>query len=140
MQKDQNKPFHFILIDDNEIDLFFHEKLIKIQKISDEVTSFTNVIQALEYLSTFKKTGRIYPQTIILLDIQMPELDGFDFLDHFEELSDDIQKKSKIFIVSSSLDHGDLSRSHANHLVEAILKKPLNTGELIEALNALVFR
>jgi CheY-like chemotaxis protein len=134
MQKERDNRFHFILVDDNEIDLFFHDKLIKLQGLGTDVSSFSNVIPALEYLNSFKTKEQIYPETVILLDIQMPELDGFDFLDHFEQLPEAIQQKTTIFIVSSSLDHGDLSRSQANHLIDHILKKPLDAGELKAAL------
>lgn len=137
MQKEKNRKFHFLLIDDNEIDLFFHDKLIRLQDLATDVSSFTNVIHALEHLNSFKKKEHLFPETVILLDIQMPELDGFDFLEHFEQMPEAIRKRSTIFIVSSSLDHGDLSRSHANHLIEYILKKPLNAEELKKALSGI---
>ncbi len=70
-----------VLIDDNEIDLFFHEKLIRYQGLSGNVIPFTNVPQSLEFLARdlqFPKNE--IPPTVILLDIQLPEMDGFDFL------------------------------------------------------------
>ena len=68
-----------ILIDDNEIDLLLHEKLIVFQQISRTVLSFPNANKALEFLSSNISLPKI-PPTIILLDIQMPEMDGFEFL------------------------------------------------------------
>jgi CheY-like chemotaxis protein len=139
MQK-ENRQLHFILIDDSDIDLFFHDKLIRLQGISTNISSFSNAPHALDYLALYKDKASLYPETIILLDIQMPEMDGFDFLDHFEKMPEHILKKSRIFMVSSSLDHGDLSRSHAHHLIDHILTKPLNAEELKNALEKVTFQ
>lgn len=133
MQPETNQPL-FLLIDDNEIDLFFHEKLLAIKQISTRVKSFISASDALDFLEYYQDKPQEYCDTVILLDIQMPEIDGFGFLDRFELFSEEILAKTRIFLVSSSLDHGDLSRGYAHHLVSGILKKPLNAEELIKSL------
>ncbi len=133
MQKDKQPPI-FLLVDDNDIDLFFHEKLLRIKKISDHITPFLNASDVLDYLEQFQEHPEAYPETVILLDIQMPQIDGFGFLDHFERMPEEVISRTRIFLVSSSLDHGDLSRGYAHHLVDGILKKPLNADDLIKAL------
>lgn len=129
MQKESNQ-LHFILIDENEIDLFLHEKLIRSQGISTRITSFLDVLQALDHILPFQDTPDLYPDTVILLDIRMSGTDGFEFLNYFERMPDRILAKTRIFIVSSSLDYSDIMRSHAHHLVDKFLAKPLDPDEL----------
>ncbi|HVB02506.1 MAG TPA: response regulator [Chitinophagaceae bacterium] len=126
----------FLLIDDNEIDLFFHDKLLRYQGISINIVPFNNAQQALEFLSSDLDQAEI-PETMILLDIQMPEMDGFDFLKHFEKYPSRIKSKCHIIMVSSSLDFGDISRANANALIIRLLKKPLNTKELKEIISTI---
>ncbi|WPV69234.1 two-component system response regulator [Chitinophaga sp. LS1] len=127
-----------ILIDDNEVDLLLHEKLIAIQQISRTILAFNNANKALEFLSSNITLPRI-PPTIILLDIQMPEMDGFDFLEAFDSYPAKIKSQCHVIMVSSSLDYSDISRTYANPMVVKLLKKPLLAKELTTAV-ADIFR
>lgn len=128
----------FVLIDDNEIDLFFHEKLIRYQGISGNVIPFTNVPQSLEFLARdLQLPKNEIPPTVILLDIQLPEMDGFDFLKAFESYPLKIKSKCFILMVSSSLDFGDISRTNANSMVTRLLRKPLDATELKQIVSGL---
>ncbi|ACU58812.1 response regulator [Chitinophaga pinensis] len=122
-----------ILIDDNEVDLLLHERLITLQQISRTVLAFNNANKALEFLSSNISLPRI-PPTVLLLDIQMPEMDGFEFLDAFYSYPAKIKSQCHVIMVSSSLDYGDLSRTYANPMVFKLLKKPLLASELKNAI------
>ncbi|HEY8918420.1 MAG TPA: response regulator [Chitinophaga sp.] len=122
-----------ILVDDNEIDLLLHERLITLQQISRTIISFNNANKALEFLSSNITLHRI-PPTIILLDIQMPEMDGFEFLEAFDSYPVKIKSQCHIIMVSSSLDHGDINRTNANPLVVKLLRKPLLAKDLRETV------
>lgn len=125
-----------VLIDDNEIDLFFHEKLIRYQGISKNVIPFTNVSASLDFFSQ-EIAAEEFPPTVILLDIQLPEADGFDFLKSFETYPARVKSKCFILMVSSSLDFGDISRTNANAMVHNLLKKPLDAAEFKQAVEGL---
>lgn len=127
------RPLHVFLIDDNEIDLFIHEQFLKVEGLLLDVKKFTYAGDALTYLLECNKDQ--YPN-LILLDIQMPLMNGFDFLDKFKELNNDIQEQINIVMVSSSLDFGDITRASANSNVVGFLSKPLNIKELITLLEA----
>lgn len=122
-----------IIIDDNEVDLLLHERLITLQQISRTVLCFDTANKALEFLSSNISLPRI-PPTILLLDIQMPEMDGFDFLAAFDTYPARIKSECHVIMVSSSLDYGDISRTYANPLVVKLLKKPLLAKELKQAV------
>ncbi|WP_295121936.1 response regulator [uncultured Chitinophaga sp.] len=125
-----------ILIDDNDIDLLLHEKLISLQQLSRTVLSFSNANKALEFLSSNISLPHI-PPTVILLDIQMPEMDGFEFLRSFDTYPQKIKSQCSIIMVSSSLDFGDISRTNANPLVVRLLKKPLQSKELKDVIESI---
>lgn len=103
-------------------------------KIADHICSFANPHKALDFLGKFRKNPDKYSPTVILLDIQMPDINGFEFLDLMKGLPESILEKTHIFMVSSSLDYGDISRCEAHHMVRKLLKKPLNGEELKAAL------
>lgn len=127
------RPLNVFLIDDNEIDLFIHEQFLKVEGLLLDVKKFTYAGDALTFL--LKCNEDQYPN-LILLDIQMPLMNGFDFLDKFKELNNDIQEQINIVMVSSSLDFGDITRASANSNVVGFLSKPLNIKELITLLEA----
>jgi CheY-like chemotaxis protein len=124
-----NKPLSILLVDDNEIDLFLHERIIRISNISQDITKIASGKEALDYLNAAAR----FPD-LILLDIQMPEMDGFEFLDRLESLPEKKKEQLTIIMVSSSLDFGDINKAKANSLVSSFLRKPLNIDKLKEAL------
>lgn len=125
-----------ILIDDNEIDLLLHEKLIGFQQISRTVLSFANANKALEFLSSNITLPKI-PPTVILLDIQMPEMDGFEFLQAFDAYPHKIKSQCHIVMVSSSLDYSDITRTNANPMVIKLLRKPLLLKDLKDTVEGI---
>ncbi|RZL49266.1 MAG: response regulator [Pedobacter sp.] len=118
-----------MMIDDNEIDLKINGKLISITKLFDEIIVCHSAEEALAYLTKHAQNVEKLPN-FILLDIQMPEMNGFEFLDEFKKLPKNITEKCPVAMLSSTLDYGDIKRAEANRFVIKLLKKPLSTQEL----------
>ncbi|WP_285009075.1 response regulator [Pedobacter faecalis] len=129
-----SKARKVMLIDDNEIDLKINSKVINISKLFDQIITCQSGDEALSYLNRNLDDEDNLPD-FILLDIQMPEMDGFDFLEIFKNFPDRVKSKCLIAILSSTLDFGDIKRAEANPYVIKLLKKPLFPTELQEVLD-----
>jgi CheY-like chemotaxis protein len=125
----QNKLKKVMLIDDNLIDLKINSKLLNLTNLFEEIITFQSGEEALDYLNANVQDLEKLPD-FILLDIQMPEMDGFDFLDRYK----DFKEKCPVAMLSSTLDFGDIQRAEANPYVIKLLKKPLAPDELAKLI------
>ena len=120
-----------MLIDDNELDNFVNKKLIENEHFGSSVVVQASGTSALEYLKA--QNGQSIPD-VIFLDIMMPHMDGFGFLEEFGKLTDEIKSKSKIVMLSTSESFKDLNRANQSKYVYKFLNKPLNKP-VLDALN-----
>ncbi|MES2513543.1 MAG: response regulator [Bacteroidota bacterium] len=128
-----SKKISVMLIDDNKIDLFIHHELIRQMDITHQIAEYPFATEALKFLE--ENDGALWPD-LILLDIHMPVMNGFDFLDKYALLPHESRKKCKVIAVSSSLDTGDKLRANENPMVLQLMEKPLNTGRLKSLLQS----
>lgn len=114
--------YTFLLVDDNVIDQLVTSKLLK--KILDipEINIVNNGKEGIQWLTNFQNL--IDKQLIILLDIRMPEMDGFEFLLEYEKLPEETKKRTQIYMLSSTLDHNDIQKAKNNKHVKKLLSKP----------------
>lgn len=122
-----------MLIDDNEIDLKINSRVISLTKLFDDIIICQSGEEGLDYLNKYIDEPTKWPD-FILLDIQMPEMDGFEFLDHFNRLPKNFTSRCPVAMLSSTLDFGDIKRAEANVYVIKLLKKPLSSTELAALL------
>jgi CheY-like chemotaxis protein len=122
-----------MLVDDNELDNFINKKLVETDAFAGGTTIHTSAESALAYLKSNTGTPAQIPD-LIFLDIMMPEMDGFGFLEEFEKLPDDVKTKSRIIMLSTSDSFKDLNRANQNKHVKRFLNKPLN-AQILEALS-----
>ena len=123
-----------MLIDDNDIDNFINERLVKAYYFAKNVYVHTSTRSALEFLKNLEGTLEEMPPelipTHILLDINMPILDGFHFLDEFEKLSPKLSSQIKVVMLTTSLNPMDIERSRQYKSVKKFIHKPLTENEL----------
>lgn len=116
----------FLLIEDNLIDQLVIKQLLK--KVLDitQVTIANNGEEAIEWLYY----NQSYQHSIIIiLDIQMPLMNGFAFLNEFDKLNDSFKNKIQIYVVSSTLEPEEIKRINENKYVTNFFSKPLPIEE-----------
>lgn len=116
-----------LLIEDNLIDQLVTKQLLK--KILD-INQIFVANNGLEGLQWIIKNKKVKQKLIILLDIQMPIMNGFEFLDIFQTLNMEIQKETQIYVVSSTLDSDEIEQIRKNEFVQDFLNKPIPVEEL----------
>ncbi|WP_142786334.1 response regulator [Changchengzhania lutea] len=115
---------HVLLIDDNEIDNYIAKHSITKSNMAQKINVQSSGIDALEFLDTLKNNPEEFPDTIFL-DIQMPKMNGFGFLEAFKKFPEAIRTQCKVIMLSSSNDPKDIERSFQYPFVKKFLTKPL---------------
>lgn len=121
-----------LLVDDNEIDNFVHKKIIERAEVANEILAINSAQDALKYLEFSRNAPEKLPD-LILLDINMPHMNGFEFLEAFARLDIEIRHRCRIVMLSSSTDLADRVRAEDCPYVAQMLTKPLS----IEVLHKL---
>ena len=114
----------FLLIDDSDIDNAVNTKLLKLSRMTQDVKAFTSPEQGLDHV---KRHGPTWTSPRwILLDIQMPNINGFQWLEMFRELPEAVQSMCRIYMLSASIDREELKRAEEDPSVIALMEKPLD--------------
>ena len=109
--------YNFVmLIDEDEIDNIIYQKIIESNNFSDRIQVHQEGPEALDYLRNHEGTPDKLPD-LIFLDINMPIMDGFQFLEEFEKLGENVLNKCKIIMLSSSISPRDIDRAASHRLV-----------------------
>lgn len=121
----------FYLIDDDTIFVFLTRKTLQVANLSTDLTVFEDGKKALLDLELSANQPESLPD-VIFLDLNMPVLDGWGFLDEYSLLEPKLSKKIEIYIVSSSISPSELERSQNIPVVTDFLTKPLSRSKFVE--------
>jgi CheY-like chemotaxis protein len=127
---------HFIVIDDSPLDCFIAEKIIRNTGTFSSVRTFTSAPEAFEEMKN-SDISRSEAITIIVLDIQMPLMNGFQFMETFEKLADDLKSKYAIFLFSSSINENDMNRLDNYPSIKQFYNKPISKETIDKMLSLL---
>jgi len=117
--------YRFIVIDDNPINVLVSEHIIKKVSKNAQIKTFALATLALQHIEEeYGKTDSNIP-TLLFLDLHMPVMDGFEFLERFMKLDTDIQKQFKIIVLSATADDLELKKAIAYSCVTDYREKPL---------------
>jgi CheY-like chemotaxis protein len=111
------------IVDDDPVFRFATTKTINICYPGLQIKTFINGLQIIEHLVTLEDTDL---PGYIFLDINMPQMNGWQFLEAYKSLRKLEKSGTRIFMLSSSIDPSDIERSNFNPLVEKYLVKPLS--------------
>lgn len=139
MNEDEKRPKIAMIIDDNDLDQFVANKMIRMSHLADQIITKWSAKDALNFLREHENAPEHLPD-IIFLDIKMPEIDGFGFLQQYEKFPDALKTNVRIVMLSSSDDPRDKQRAAENPSVCRFLSKPLSIAELKELQTVLMFK
>jgi len=125
------KKLKLIILIDDDIDTNFYNKIIiENMNITETIKSFQNGKLALDFL--ISKDTNIQPE-IIFLDINMPIMNGWEFLYHYNKLPKEQQSKILIAMLTSSINYEDKDKALSEGIVKEFINKPL-TNEIIDKI------
>ena len=113
-----------MLIDDNKHDNFFHETAINDTGLAKEVVKYQSAQKALSYLSEAAANEASIPP-LILLDINMPGMNGWEFLEEYQKLPHVAQQRTVIIMLTTSNNPNDCERAKSEPTLKGFLNKAL---------------
>ena len=127
----------FILVDDDDFTNILHDMILK-DTLGEEtnIETFNEPEKGLEFIQ--KNYALNSDHTILFLDINMPRINGWEFLEQYEEFSEAIKTRIDIYILSSSCDGRDVNKAERNKNVKGFISKPL-TAEVILSITEMSY-
>ncbi len=127
---------NWAIVDDDAIFHLTTKLLIQKQIHYREIRTFFNGKELIDFITESKNDPEVLPD-IILLDLYMPIMDGWDFLEEYLPIRNDLPKKITIYIISSSVDSKDIERAKSISAVKKYIVKPLDRHGLLDIIEEL---
>lgn len=123
-----------LLIDDNELDNFINQKMIEAHHFSGRIYTNTSATSAIEFLNNLlviqPVPDKLWPE-VIFIDINMPLIDGFQFVEQFNSSFRKSMPDTKLVILTSSVYHEDRVKAAEISKDMQFINKPLNANALL---------
>jgi CheY-like chemotaxis protein len=123
------------IIDDDEIHHYTLEKTIQLQGYLKNMLSFHDGYAAINFFTQNIKNDSVLPD-IVFLDLNMPIVNGWQFLQQYALIKSQIKKDIKIYVVSSSINNNEITRATSINEVSGYLEKPLKPAEIIQVFSS----
>lgn len=122
-----------MIVDDNPIDQMITAQVLRTSYDEVEIMVMESVQAAIEYLNLNQGNLKAIP-SLILLDLDMPELNGFDFLSHFNNYPHAVKNACRIVVLTASEVTNDIEQMEADPNVSRLITKPLNKNALMPVI------
>lgn len=124
------------IVDDDDIFRFILEKHIQTQNLADKILKFENGEEAIQYIEQFSDVSEALPD-VIFLDINMPVMNGWQFMNRIKNVLNNMTKTPTIYMVSSSVDSRDIEKSKQYHEIKKYISKPIDKAEVMSLISGL---
>lgn len=121
-----------MIIDDNPIDLYISSKIILKNHFAENLLQYSSAQLAINYLKENQDNEQLLPN-LILIDIHMPIMTGFEFMDIYNQLPLKLKQQCDVYVISSTIDEDDIKKVDANKNIKALHEKPI-TKEFLHSI------
>lgn len=124
-----NKISCVLLVDDDSANNFINEKIITLSQKCDQIITMQDPVEALEYLKENVDHHSNFPE-LILLDINMPKFDGWEFIRKYGDAGISKRRNTIIYFLTTSLNPDDRKRADETENIDGFLEKPLQKDDI----------
>jgi CheY-like chemotaxis protein len=134
LETKMNSKIDLLVIDDDDINIFIIKKIVEKTGYDINMVSKTNGQLAIDHLTNILEKNETFPQ-LILIDINMPVLNGWEFLEAYDNLN--VIQRVDMYMLSSSVYENDIEKAKTYKKVKGFISKPLSINRLIELFDNL---
>jgi CheY-like chemotaxis protein len=132
--KMETDSLNFVIVDDDSINNMVCRAAIKSATGGKVAVCFNNPREGLKYFEHEYLTAHDSHPTVLFLDINMPEMSGWEWLEKYDSFPKNIKEKVIIYILSSSVNPTDIDQAQSSSLVKDYIVKPLTKAKVIDLL------
>lgn len=122
------------LIDDDQLSVFLTQSILSLDTATHSVSTFFSADAALEAMADLDESAM---PDVIFLDVNMPLMDGWDFLDALAALKPGLEAGCSIYVLTSSLDASDKVKAASYSMVSSLLHKPISSEDVSLIYNSI---